>query len=100
MIEKLKQKLSEIGYRLAHRGCDHYEIFNHNNIGTGWMLWDNKLSKDGTNRNEPNDETSSVYFDLKFVDFKVIDGDCLTISEQRENPKIFIQFYNHDKKRE
>lgn len=85
--EKLEKALKEIGYYLRHCGLNHYEIMNHKKKSTDWILFGNELKRDGENQ--------TTIFSLKYAKIEILpDGNCLSISEDTENPKHFLNLYN------
>lgn len=93
--QELKEKLESIGYSFEDKGCNRYYIINHKNINTGWYFWDGCIQMDKTNYDIAPE--FCVVFRLKHTIFR-LQNNCLTIGE-KENPHIFVQFYNFDKKK-
>ena len=94
--DNLENNLKKINWTLKHCGCDHWEVINHNEIRTGWIFWDNCLTKDGDNKYTDESESYSVVFDLRQCELKVLNNECLSITDSKSQ-KAFILFMNHSK---
>lgn len=94
-FQELKEKLESIGYSLEDKGCNRHYIINHKKINTQWYFWDGCIQLDKTNYDVAPE--FCVVFRLKHTTFRLQD-DVLTIGE-KENPHIFVQFYNFNKKK-
>jgi len=100
-ITRIEKWLSKIGWsikKLTNVPC--WIIVDHNGEETRWEVWsetDTRIEYNG------KDFKGDCCFFLRGVSFRAIKGgkgniECISLSskDEKSNPAIFLQFYNHD----
>lgn len=103
-IKRVEEWLNKIDWKLHHHGCGYYYIYDHKGNCMDWFVKFKTIEYD-----------SPISFSMS-CSFKVGDVNIKSISPTRDGRKIinhncisfapkgytscFVQFYNHDRKRE
>ena len=93
-FEQLKKAFEEIGWSLKDVGCDIYSITDHKRRRTNFQVWKGTTEKRIELRKMGQ---FGLYMNLDSCYLKILDGNCVSIGPMR-NKRVFLQFYNHDKK--
>ena len=101
-IQRIQNWLQKIEWRVIHVGCDHYAIIDHNGIESDWIIYGDMDTRIYYDKVDFKGDCCFYLRDLKFQALKHHDViDCISIKPKYspKNPGIFLQFYNHDRKR-
>lgn len=97
--EKLENALQKIGWKLAHRGCDHFGLVDHRGKLSSFVYFAGRIELWGEAK-----ENCSAAFNLNNCDIALLGGpkedevnpDCVSISPVgNDGSQALIQFYNH-----